>query len=120
MRRMPIRAAAAIAETDALTERERKVLRFLVEGRTDEEIAAKVRVTSRAVRHTLRALYDRLGVEGRVQAAARAVRLGLQEEERDGPPGRTLPEKEGDGLRVLHIFRCYARYRANIEERTDG
>ncbi|NLD41987.1 MAG: hypothetical protein GX657_00690 [Chloroflexi bacterium] len=70
-------APATIAETAALTGRWRKALRLLVEGRTDEEIAAAVNVTSRAVRYTLRALCDALAVDGRVLAAARAVRLAL-------------------------------------------
>jgi DNA-binding NarL/FixJ family response regulator len=64
----------------ALTERDREVLRLLVGGETDEQIAAEVNLTGRAVRYTLRVLYDKLGVDTRVQAAVRAVRLGLTDE----------------------------------------
>ncbi len=61
----------------ALTQREHEVLGLLVQGLTDKEIAERVGVSDRAVRYAVRTLYDKLGVDGRVQAAVRAVRLGL-------------------------------------------
>ena len=79
-RDVPERPAPGDLPCPAPTEREREVLRLLVEGLTDDEIAAEVHVTGRAVRYTLAALYDKLGVDTRVQAAVRSVRLGLTDE----------------------------------------
>ncbi len=76
-RDVPERPVPGAVPNPALTERERQVLRLLVEGRTDREISARLRLSQRRVGQLVSALYDKLGVDGRVQAAARAMRLGL-------------------------------------------
>jgi DNA-binding NarL/FixJ family response regulator len=60
-----------------LTEREREVLQYLVWGLTDREIGEELYISERTVRYDLRHVYDKLGVDSRVEAAAQAVQLGL-------------------------------------------
>lgn len=60
-----------------LDDREREVLRHVVAGETDREIAATLYLSERTVRRTLRGLFDRLGVSSRVELAARAGELGI-------------------------------------------
>ncbi len=61
----------------ALTPRERDVLRLLVEGRSDREIAAVLFVGPRTVHTHVANLFAKLGVKNRAEAAALAVRCGL-------------------------------------------
>jgi non-specific serine/threonine protein kinase len=60
-----------------LTTRERDVLRLLVEGRTDKEIAAALFIGPRTVQSHVANLFAKLGVNARAEAAAVAVRRGL-------------------------------------------
>jgi ATP/maltotriose-dependent transcriptional regulator MalT len=60
-----------------LTPREREVLRLLVEGRTDREIAAALFVTTKTASNHVSSILSKLGVETRTAAAAQALRLGL-------------------------------------------
>jgi DNA-binding NarL/FixJ family response regulator len=62
---------------ERLTEREVDVLRFVVEGATNEEIAARLFVTEKTVKTHLSAIFRKLGVTNRTQAATKAVREGL-------------------------------------------
>ena len=64
------------AQSD-LTIREREVLRFLVEGHSDREIAELLSISSRTVSHHVAAILGRLGLESRTAAATFAVRHGL-------------------------------------------
>ncbi|GAA4473364.1 helix-turn-helix transcriptional regulator [Phytohabitans houttuyneae] len=50
-----------------LSARERALVALLAAGHTDETAARQIRVTSRTVTNTLRALMDRLGVQNRFQ-----------------------------------------------------
>lgn len=56
------------ADDHGLTERERAVLRQLVEGRSNREIAAALFIGEATVKTHLRNIYDKLGVANRVQA----------------------------------------------------
>jgi DNA-binding NarL/FixJ family response regulator len=69
--------AAAARPDVALDDRERDVLRLLVEGREDVEIARLLYVSTSTVKHHVATLVHKLGVENRVQAAVLAVRAGL-------------------------------------------
>ncbi len=63
-----------------LSERERAVLRLLARGYSNAQIAAGLGIAERTVRHHLHNLYDKLGVKGRGEAIAWAVRKRLGEE----------------------------------------
>jgi DNA-binding NarL/FixJ family response regulator len=60
-----------------LTSRQRDVLRLLVAGKTDREIADTLFIGRRTVTTHTSGLYAKLGVAGRTEAAALAVRKGL-------------------------------------------
>jgi non-specific serine/threonine protein kinase len=60
-----------------LSPREREVLRLLVAGRHDREIAAELRVSPRTVQTHVASLFAKFGVNSRVEVAAIAVRSGL-------------------------------------------
>jgi DNA-binding CsgD family transcriptional regulator len=60
-----------------LTPREREVLRLLVEGKTDQEIADCLFLSRRTVTTHASNLFAKLGVTNRVEATALAVREGL-------------------------------------------
>jgi non-specific serine/threonine protein kinase len=68
------RGAASNAD---LTRRERDVLRLLVAGRSDKEIAAALFVGMRTVQSHAEKIYAKLGVRNRHEATAVAVRRGL-------------------------------------------
>jgi predicted ATPase/DNA-binding CsgD family transcriptional regulator len=78
----PVSPAAGLpaAEADAavaLTARQRAVLRLLVEGRSDPEIAEALGIGVRTVETHVEGILNRLGVHSRTAAAAHAVRHGL-------------------------------------------
>ena len=50
-----------------LTDRERAIVRLLVEGHTDGVVAERLGISPRTIAYTMRALMDRLGVENRFQ-----------------------------------------------------
>ena len=60
-----------------LTPREREVLRLLVEGRSNPEIAAALFVSPRTAETHVTHILAKLGVTTRAEAAAHAVRDGL-------------------------------------------
>jgi non-specific serine/threonine protein kinase len=60
-----------------LTRRERDVLRLLVAGRSDKEIAAALFIGMRTVQSHTEKIYAKLGVRNRHEATAVAVRRGL-------------------------------------------
>jgi len=60
-----------------LSPREAEVLRLVVEGRSDREIAERLSISSRTVSHHVAAILSRLGVESRTAAATYAVRHHL-------------------------------------------
>lgn len=69
----PPRASSATE----LTDREVQVLRLLVRGAQNKEIAAQLNITERTVKAHLASIFNRLGVNSRTEAAAVAVRTGL-------------------------------------------
>ncbi len=63
--------------SSALTEQEAAVLQLMVAGQADVEIGRALHISERTVRRHLRSIYDKLQVNTRVEAAVRAVQLGL-------------------------------------------
>ena len=66
----------------ALSERERQVLRCVVDGASNDEIGARLGISSRTAESHLRRLFERHGVASRTELAARALREGWLEEAR--------------------------------------
>lgn len=62
---------------DALTSREKEVLRLMAQGLSNKEIAALLVVTEGTVKLHLHHIYGKLEASGRVQAIRAAERLGL-------------------------------------------
>jgi two-component system NarL family response regulator len=63
-----------------LTEREREVLRRIVAGRSNKEIAADLSITEGTVKSHVNHVLDKLGVHDRTQAATAALKRGLVRE----------------------------------------
>jgi DNA-binding NarL/FixJ family response regulator len=63
----------------SLSEREREVLRLVVEGASNDEIGARLGISSRTVESHLRRLFERHDVASRTELAARAIREGWLE-----------------------------------------
>ncbi len=61
----------------ALTRREMDVLRLVVEGKTNQEIALALGISDKTVEKHLEGVFAKLGVASRVEAAVHAVREGL-------------------------------------------
>jgi DNA-binding CsgD family transcriptional regulator len=59
------------------TQREVQVLRLIVEGRTNPEIAAELGLSRHTVKRHVDNLFAKLGVSSRAEAAAYALREGL-------------------------------------------
>jgi predicted ATPase/DNA-binding CsgD family transcriptional regulator len=60
-----------------LTDRQLQVVRLLVQGLTNKEIASQLRMTPKTVMHHTVAIYQRLGVRGRSEAVAWAIRADV-------------------------------------------
>ncbi len=73
-------------EPVALTAREFDVVRLVVEGHSNDEIAADLRIAPKTVETHLRRVFERLGVASRTELATRALREGWLE----------LPTEEAD------------------------
>ncbi len=60
-----------------LSTREREVLRLVAEGKSNKEIAAKLRITERTAKFHVTAIFNKLGAENRAQAVAIAAEQHL-------------------------------------------
>jgi DNA-binding NarL/FixJ family response regulator len=60
-----------------LSQREREVLRLVVAGCENSEIARRLHLSASTIKHYVSSTLEKLGVENRIQAAVLAVRLGL-------------------------------------------
>lgn len=63
---------------DKLTPQERKILAGLVRGATNAEIGRSLGLNEKTVRNYLTAVFEKLGVDSRVQAALRARDAGIE------------------------------------------
>ena len=66
------------APFDKLTTREREILAELVSGHSNAEIARRLGLSGKTVRNYLTSVFDKLGVDGRVQAAMLARDAGIE------------------------------------------
>jgi DNA-binding CsgD family transcriptional regulator len=68
-----------VARTDTfgLSKREHEVLALISEGRTNREIGERLFISQKTVGVHVGNILSKLGVSGRVEAAAVAIRLGL-------------------------------------------
>ena len=62
------------------TARERQVVELVVEGASNDEIGARLDISSRTVESHLRRLFERVDVASRTELAARALREGWLED----------------------------------------
>ncbi|CAA9559565.1 MAG: hypothetical protein AVDCRST_MAG49-2287 [uncultured Thermomicrobiales bacterium] len=69
--------AAGAGTGEPLSPREREVLRLLVDGRSDRDIAAALSISSRTASHHVARILAKLGVASRTAAATEAVRRRL-------------------------------------------
>jgi DNA-binding NarL/FixJ family response regulator len=71
----------------SLTQREHDILALLAEGRSNREIAGRLYLSEKTVKAHLAAIFRKLGVTNRTQAAMMAVQMGV------GPvPGALLSD----------------------------
>jgi LuxR family maltose regulon positive regulatory protein len=65
------------ALVEPLSKREMEIIRLIVEGYSNKEIAQKLYISLRTVKYHTTSIYSKLSVSGRTQAAFRARELGL-------------------------------------------
>jgi len=73
----PAPGDAPISFRSLFTERERSVLRLLVDGLSNREIAVRLSFSQSTIRNDVTAIYRKLDVDSRPRAVARAIALGL-------------------------------------------
>ena len=67
---------------ESLTPREREVLGLLAQGYTNKEIAENLVISTNTVKRHLKSIFEKLGVNTRSAAAAKAVEAGMGAGER--------------------------------------
>ena len=69
--------ATAASDGGILTPREHEVLTLIAQGASTPEVAKKLFISTKTVRHHLSSIYDKLDSRDRTQAVLRAVRMGI-------------------------------------------
>jgi DNA-binding NarL/FixJ family response regulator len=72
-----IGSASAARVFPELTDREREVLQLIAQGRSNDEIAARLDISLKTVRNHVSNIFDELQVATRAQAIVRAREAGL-------------------------------------------
>jgi NarL family two-component system response regulator LiaR len=72
-----VHATQNASETDGLTEREREVLKWMVEGLNNAEIAERLIVSLSTVKYHISNIFMKLGVDNRVAAVTMAMQKKL-------------------------------------------
>lgn len=63
----------------SLSEREIEIIRLVAKGFSNDELADRLHLSSETIKVHLRHVYEKLGVESRVEAVTEAMRTGLVE-----------------------------------------
>ena len=71
------RLAPAGPTVDALTSREREVLKMLAEGLSNKEIASRMKISEHTVKFHTAQIFAKLGVSTRTEAVVQGIRQGL-------------------------------------------
>jgi DNA-binding NarL/FixJ family response regulator len=85
---------AAASRPDNLTQRETDILAHLSEGQSNREIARALFLSEKTVKAHLAAVFRKLGVANRTQAAMAAVSMGM------GPGRNSDPEEDSQYRRI--------------------
>ena len=72
-----VQAATQPAETDHLTEREQEVLKLMIEGLNNADIASRLVVSLSTVKYHISNILSKLGVDNRVAAVTQAIQKKL-------------------------------------------
>lgn len=64
-------------EGSSLTRREQETLGLLVEGKTNQAIAAELKISEKTVEKHIKAIFEKLKVSSRVEAAVVAIKRGI-------------------------------------------
>ena len=76
---------------EGLTGQERRILELIGEGLTNRQIGERLYLAEKTVKNYVSALFQKLGMERRTQAAAYAARIFGEEGSVGGRPGKDLP-----------------------------
>jgi DNA-binding NarL/FixJ family response regulator len=71
------RTLRQIKPVNRLSKRELEILKLLIEGRSNTEIATVLYLSPNTIKTHIRGILNKLSVENRIQAAVAAVRMGL-------------------------------------------
>ena len=63
----------------SLSEREIEIVRLVAKGFSNDELAERLHLSPDTIKAHLRHIYEKLGVESRVEAVTEAMRTGLVE-----------------------------------------
>lgn len=91
----PENGAAGPRPHGTLTQRETDILALLVEGRSNRDISRALFLSEKTVKAHLAAIFRKLGVTNRTQAAMAAVAMGIG----PGLPPVDLPSRTGESRR---------------------
>ncbi|MBD1913265.1 response regulator transcription factor [Leptolyngbya sp. FACHB-8] len=70
-------SSVSFQATHRLSSRELEVLKLMAEGQSNSEIAAHLYLSQNTIKTYVRGIFNKLGVDHRVQAAVVALRQGL-------------------------------------------
>ena len=111
----PARAKARVSDNAGLSTREMEVLRLLVAGHSDRQIAETLYISHRTAQGHVGSIFNKLGVNSRTAAATTAIRLGLVSDAADRYAGATAGERPG--IRIVIVV--VSVYRACIVAQLD-
>ncbi len=84
---------AAVSPFPELTDREREVLSLIAQGLNNNDIAARLHISSKTVSNHISNIFNKLQVADRAQAIVKARDAGLGQGAHTGPTGRQPDEK---------------------------